>query len=248
VLLACADDTRRIRERRERNNCRSARRRIRIVPAGVPTPPVAPFILPGTGFRAPSIGVTGPPNGTLTSDTTPNYSGTAQSFGAAVARIEAKLDTGPFSSAGVNCSGCGTPTASWTFSPPALADGPHSLSFRAIDTAGRSSPVLTRTLTVDATAPTFTSITATPMSAFVTATFSEPLACLTVNPSDFSAEIGGSLVAVDSVSCTAPGATITLTLASAPPANALVRVTLQHIVSDQAGNIVPWPTIQSDSA
>lgn len=257
VLIACADDTNRIRERRERNNCGSARRRLRIVPRAAPAPPrlvpiTAPGIVlipgPGAAFVTPSLGVTGPPNGSVTFDTTPNYSGTAGSPSAAIARIEASLNGGPFSTAGVNCSGCGTSAASWTFSPSPLTDGPHSFGFRAIDGSGRSSLTITRTLTVDTTAPTFMSITAVPASTAVTATFSEPLACNTVNTFDFSAKINGSAVSVNDVGCSASAATITLILASPPAAGATVEVTLFDVVSDAAGNVVPRPTTRSDVA
>lgn len=253
ALIACADDTRRIRERRERNNCRSASRRIRIVPrAQVPLPglitPVTPGT-PGTTFTTPVLRVEGPPNGSVTSDATPGYTGTAQSSTAAVARVEAKVDAGAFSTLGVSCSGCGTRAVSWTFTPTApLPNGPHAFSFRAIDVNGRSSPTITFTVTVDTTAPTFVSITATPGSNSVAATFSEPLACTTVNSFDFSAEINGSAVAVTGVNCSASSATITLALGSAPAAGATVEVTLSGIVSDQAGNVAPRPTTRSDAA
>lgn len=251
ALIACADDTRRVRESRERNNCRSARRRLPIVPrrGSAPAPPgVPPAGLDPRLFQAPSIALTGPPNGTVTSDATPSYSGTATSPGTRIARVEAKVDAGGFSTAGVSCAGCGTPSASWSFTAAALPDGPHAISFRAIDVFGRGSPILTRTITVDTTPPTFASITATPASTSVTASFSEALACVTVNPFDFTAEINNLPVVVNNASCT--GSTVTLTLASAPGAGQTVEVTLTEagIISDAAGNVVPHPTTRSDVA
>jgi len=197
---------------------------------------------------SPSLGVSGPPNGSATLDTTPDYSGTAGSPRAGIARIESRVDAAPFSTLGVNCLGCGIAAfASWTFSPAApLADGSHSFSFRAIDGRGSPSPVITRNLVVDTVAPTFDSILATPGSSSVTVTFSEPLACNTVNAFDFTAEINGAAVAVNQVSCTASGATITL--ASATLAGANVEVTLSGVVSDPAGNVAPRPTTRSDAA
>ena len=248
ALIACADDTRRVRERRERNNCRSATRRIRIVTAGPQPPSQPPVPVPGTGVAGPSISITGPPNGTLTFDNTPTYSGAAGSFTTAIARVEAKLDAGPFSTAGVTCAGCGNRVATWSFTPTPVPDGPHVFAFRAIDAAGRSSPILTRSLTVDTTAPTFNSITATPASTSVTATFSEPPACITVNPFDFTAEVADVPVAVNSVTCSPNSATVTLVLASAPGAGQNVEVTLSGVISDPAGNVVPQPTVRSDTA
>lgn len=204
---------------------------------------------PGGAFTTPALRVSGPPDGTVTFDATPDYSGTAASSSSVVARIEARVDTGAFSPAGVNCPGCGTSATSWAFTPAApLPDGPHTLSFRAIDASGRSSPTITRNVTVDTTAPTFVSISATPGSNSVTATFSEPLACSTVNAFDFTSEINNSPVAVTGASCSPGAATITLTLASAPAAGATVEITLTGIVSDQAGNVAPAPTTRSDAA
>ena len=233
VLIGCADDTHRIRERRERNNCRSAKRRVQLV-------------APASMFTTPSLLVNGLPDGSLTSDPTPTYSGMTQSPSAAIARVEAKLDSAGFETSGVSCTGCGAAAASWIYSPVApLQDGPHSFGFRAIDASGRSSRTITRTLIVDATAPTFVSITAAPASNAVSATFSEPLDCNTVNPFDFSAQINGSAANVSQVTCSA---TITLTLDATPSAGAIVAVTLSGVVSDPAGNVVPAHTTRSDAA
>ena len=247
ALVACADDTRRVRESRERNNCRSATRRIRIVRPGVFPPAVPPARPPSTISALPTLRLGGPPNGSVTSNTRPTYSGTAQAFGSVISRIEAKVDTGAFSTAGVACSACGTPGAGWTFAPPApLADGPHTFVFRAIDSFGRSSPTITRTLTIDTTPPAFTAISATAGSTTVTATFSEALDCLTANPFDFTAEVNNVGRAVTQATCT--GSTVTLTLGSAPTAGAIVEVTLIGVISDPAGNVVPRPTSRTDPA
>lgn len=245
-LLACADDTRRVRESREHNNCLATAGQIRIVVFPIPTPnPVTP-VLPG--LTTPAITVSGPPDGTATFDATPTYSGTARSTTASIARVEAQVDGGSFSTAGVSCSGCGSLAASWTFSPSPLSQGSHTLAFRAVDVGGRTSPTLSRTVTVDTTAPSFISISASPGSTSVTATFSEPLACSTVNAFDFTAEINGSPVAVNQTSCSASQSTVTLTLGSAPAAGAGVSVTLTGVISDPAGNVTPRPTTRSTTA
>jgi len=159
VLIGCADDTHRIREHGERNNCRAAKRRLQIVALA-------------SMFTTPSLSVSGPLDGSPTSDTTPTYLGTTGSPSALIAGVEARVEIAGFSSAGVTCSGCGTAAATWIYSPVApLQDGPHRFGFRAIDGSGRSSPTITRTLTVDATAPTFVAIAAAPASNSVSATF-----------------------------------------------------------------------------
>lgn len=203
---------------------------------------------PGTVIAPPSLVVTGAPNGSATFDTTPSYTGTATSSAFAVARIEASVDGGAFSTAGVACAGCGTRTASFTFAASPLTEGAHSFGFRALDAAGQSSPTVTRTLTVDTTAPTFNSIAATGSSTSVSATFSESLACSTVGADDFSALLGANPVAVSGVGCDPSSATITLTLGSAPPPGTVVTVTLSGVVSDPAGNVAPRPTARSDTA
>lgn len=249
ALIACADDTRRVRERRERNNCRSATRRMRIVAPTIIRPVPLPPVTPIAAFRSPFLTVSGPPNSTVTNDTTPNYSGTAQAGSAAVTRVEAQLDGGSFSTLGVSCAGCGTAAVSWTFAPAApLADGPHTIAFRAVDALGRSSPTIARTVTVDTAAPIFTSITATPGSNSVTATFSEPLACNTVNAFDFVADIEGAPVGVTQVaSCSGSSNTITLTLGSAPAAGDTVEVGVSGVVSDEAGNVVAHVSRRDDA-
>jgi hypothetical protein len=203
---------------------------------------------PNPTFRAPSLTVSGLPNGTATFDTTPTYSGTATSQTASIARVEASVDGAAFSTAGINCAGCGSPSATWTFSPAPLGEGDRTLRFRAVDTIGLISPTLTRTVTIDTTAPTFDSITATPGSTSVTATFSQPPACSTVNAFDFTAEINNSAVNVTQAACSPGSQTVTLTLGTAPGAGGNVEVTLSGVISDAAGNIVPRPTTRSDSA
>ena len=247
ALVACADDTRRVRESRERNNCRSAAGRIRIIRPSTPNPGPTPPTPPGAS-AFPSINLTGPPNGTVTFDSTPTYSGASQAFGTGVARIEVKVDAGAFSTAGVTCNGCGfAGAATWTFTPAApLADGPHTFVFRAIDGFGRSSALITRSLTVDTTPPTFNAISATAGSTAVTATFSETLACSTANTGDFIATVNGSIRPVTVASCS--GSTVTLTLGSPPTAGQTVAVTLTDVISDPAGNVAPRPTTRSDAA
>jgi hypothetical protein len=67
---------------------------------------------------APSLSITsGPANGGLTNDVTPTFGGSAADGDGGVKRIEAKVDGGSFSTAGVGCTGCGTANATWSFTP-----------------------------------------------------------------------------------------------------------------------------------
>ena len=66
-----------------------------------------------------------------------------------MARVVAAVDGGPFSDSGVACTGCGTPSTTWTWTMPApLAVGPHTVAFRAIDGDGHRSVTVTRGVTV----------------------------------------------------------------------------------------------------
>jgi MYXO-CTERM domain-containing protein len=86
-----------------------------------------------------------PVNGSTTSDTTPDYTGTAEP-GSIVTVIVDGVSIGT-----VTAMAGGT----WTLTQPAaLADGPHAVRATATDAAGNTSPSSnTNTFTVDATAP-----------------------------------------------------------------------------------------------
>jgi hypothetical protein len=73
----------------------------------------------------------------------------------------------------------------------------------------------------------------------VTATFSKPLLCSTLNPADFSALVGNRRALVSALSCREPTAdTIGLTLDTPPRGGEQVQVTLGAAATDQAGNQV----------
>ncbi|HYT38247.1 MAG TPA: Ig-like domain-containing protein, partial [Acidimicrobiia bacterium] len=139
----------------------------------------------------------GPVDGGSGNDSTPTYAGTASDAGG-VAAVQVSVDGAALSVAGVACSGCGTPDATWTWTPPgALADGPHSFSFEAVDGAGFNSPALGRTLTIDTVAPNFVTLAGPSL----VAQFSEPLSCASVARNDFSATVNGASSKLKSVTC-----------------------------------------------
>ena len=86
----------------------------------------------------------GPPDGNLTNDDTPTYDLTASEAGV---DFELSVDNGGFTACGASCD------------VPALADGQHTLRFRAVEQAGAEHPDPTpaeRTVTVDRQAPSVT--------------------------------------------------------------------------------------------
>jgi hypothetical protein len=189
---------------------------------------------------APSVAVgSGPADAGLAATGTPTYGGTATDGGSGVARIEAKVDSSLYSTTGVVCTGCGTASATWTFTPAtALAEGIHTVTFRAVDNVSTNSLTAPRTVTVDFTAPTLSGLAATGGNPLVTLTFSEPVDCASVAATDFAATAGGSAVAVGVATCSgASAASVGLTLDAAPSGGATVVASLAGPVSDVAGNV-----------
>jgi Big-like domain-containing protein/FG-GAP repeat protein len=101
------------------------------------------------GTEIPTIQVTGgPPDQGTTTDTTPTYSGTAADTDGIVVQIQVFVDSGDFASAGVVCTGCGTASATWEWTPTtALGPGEHTIVFSVKDNSGTLG-VDARTVTV----------------------------------------------------------------------------------------------------
>jgi ribosomal protein L24E/UDP-3-O-acyl-N-acetylglucosamine deacetylase len=121
----------------------------------------------------------------------------------------------------------------------------------ATDLAGNDNlPSNTASVDYDNQAPTFDSITATGESDAVTAKFSQPVLCSSVQSTDFTASINGSPVGVTAADCT--GTTddeIVLTLASEPTGGAAVSIRYSgNGITDQAGNEAPRPTTRTTTA
>ena len=96
----------------------------------------------------------GPADGSTTSDPAPSFSGTSSDAITAVTEVEASVDGAAFSTDGVTCNGCGSASATWTWSPLVPpGDGPHTFAFQALDTAGNVSAESVLTVTIDTTTP-----------------------------------------------------------------------------------------------
>jgi hypothetical protein len=187
----------------------------------------------------------GIPDGALTSNPRPAVAGSAVDPDGNVTSMEASVDGSPFASAGASCQGCGLNpqvggpvTWSWT-SVPRLPDGPHTIAIRAVDNAAADSAPVTRTVTVDTVAPKATGLQIASGSASVTATFSKPLLCSTLNPADISVVEGNLRPLVSALACKDPASdTIGLSLATPPRGGEQVQVTMGTAATDQAGNRV----------
>ena len=205
---------------------------------------------------APALSVAGgAPGDVPTSNPHPSYQGTATDPDGNVAAIQASIDGAPFAGYGMACSSCGGAgaigaPAPWTWqSPLRLADGTHTLAFRAVDTAGADSPPVTQTVTIDTVAPKLAGLTASGGSASLTATFSKPLLCSTVIPANLTVLVGSRSFPVDGVSC--PGTAspaIGITLGQAPRGGDQVSVLAATAVTDQAGNPVAGPRVSATAS
>ena len=188
---------------------------------------------------APSAAIgSGPADAGLVATATPTYGGTAADNGSGVARVEASIDGGAFSATGVACTGCGTASAAWTFTPSTgLSEATHTLSFRSVDNVGLNSALSSRTVTVDVTAPALSSVAATGGNGQATLTFVEPVVCSSVAAADFSTTVAGLSDGVTAATCSGTSSTsIVLMLAAAPAGGAAVTVSVTGAVSDAAGN------------
>src|SRR5690606_10210331 len=103
------------------------------------TPPAAPAVVT-------------PADGSLTNDTTPPISGTAEPG----ATVNVRIDGAVVGTTLADGSGA------WTFTPAtALAEGAHTVSATATDAAGNTGPISnTNTFTVDSVAPAAPVVTA----------------------------------------------------------------------------------------
>ena len=156
--------------------------------------------------------------------------------------IEASVDGAAFTSAGVQCTGCGRAAeAAWTYTPKSdLANGKHTLAFRSIDNAGRHSAAASRAVTVDSVAPALSQVRAAGGSGRVEVFFSEPVTC-SANPSAlFRTSVGGRSAQITGLACN--GSSAALTLSRVPEGGARVDVGLRSTsrgrpgVTDTAGN------------
>ena len=97
-----------------------------------------------TGPTAPNVSVTTPTN-----DTTPYWSWSSGGSGDATGVYQYRIDGGAWSV---------ETTATYLYTPTALAEGPHTLDVQEKDTAGNWSNTGSNTVTVDVTPPTLNSV------------------------------------------------------------------------------------------
>jgi Big-like domain-containing protein len=104
---------------------------------------------------APTIHIIASPAGGYSATAKPSISGSAaDSGGSGVKNVTVSIDGGSFSGAAVTCTGCGSTSASWSFTAASnLSEGSHTISFRSTDVAGNVSASTSRTITVDTVDP-----------------------------------------------------------------------------------------------
>jgi hypothetical protein len=160
-----------------------------------------------TTHSDPTAAITGgPANGAVSPSASPTYSGTATGHGSGIDKVQVSVDGGSHFITGVTCTGCGTATASWSFTPTApLAEGSHTLAFRSRDLAGSTSANVTRTVIVDTVTPTL-AVNASPANGAVTASAS-PIYSGTAGDSGSGVQkiqvsVNGSSFSVTGVTCT----------------------------------------------
>jgi hypothetical protein len=193
---------------------------------------------------APSSAIDGgAPEAAPTSNAWPTYQGSATDPDGNVVRVEASIDGGDFTSAGISCSGCYSraPIAGpvgWTWRAPGrLADGPHTIAFRSVDNAGAASPAVARSVTIDTVPPTATGLQATGGAAALTVTFSKPMLCSTLAPADFSALVAGRWATVSDIACSGDTSrSLTFTLDTPVPGGSEVILRAGGAGTDAAGN------------
>ncbi|HEX2054838.1 MAG TPA: transglycosylase domain-containing protein [Actinomycetota bacterium] len=159
-----------------------------------------------------------------------------------VQAVEVSVDGGVFSTAGVECDGCGrNGSGSWIFRPrAALGHGEHNLAFRSVDNAGVRSRGKSLAVTVDALAPAVRHVKASGGNAVVEVIFSEPVVCAPEPTAQMRVAVAGRRSAVTAVGCT--GSAARLTLGRAPQGGEQVDVALRSTrraaaaLADPAGN------------
>jgi len=191
----------------------------------------------------------------FTSDPRPTFQGAAVDADGSVVGIEASIDGGPFRNDGVACTGCtnappapgaavaGIPV-SWTYQPRTLGDGVHTLVLRSVDNGGATSPVVARTVVVDASRPQMKVVMSAPGSRVVSVLFSKPVACSSVNPGNFSVMVDGALATPVVATCMGgSNALVDLGLSQAPGSGQVVKVSLDRPAMDDAGNRSAAPVV-----
>jgi hypothetical protein len=115
------------------------------------TPQAPRLSLTTADTAAPEVAITQPAQDGATVESRVDVAGSA-SDDISVAAVEISLDGGGWTTAA--CTGCGSPTATWSHELTGLSPGSHSLEARARDSSGNLSEVATRSFSAqDAPSP-----------------------------------------------------------------------------------------------
>jgi len=184
-----------------------------------------------------------------TNDNTPTFTGMAIDELSNIASVEYQVGTGSWRAwvaATATDGAFDSPSESYTFTIPALADGGYTVQVRATDAASPPNTTLeadyaTDSFTVDVTAPTVVSrypasgATGVLVTTTVTATFSEAMNASTITTSSFTLKIGSTPVS-GSVSYNAGTYTATFTPSADLADDTIYTASLSTAVTDAAGN------------
>jgi len=196
------------------------------------------------------VGDTTPPTVTITvltpdptNDNTPTFTGTATDSLSNISSVEYQVGTGSWrawTEASATDGAFDSPSESYTFTIPALADGGYIVSVRATDAAANTTAeadYASDSFTVDTTAPTVTSTspvadaTDVAVTTTVTATFSEAMNASTITTGSFTLDGVAGSVSYNSGTYTA-----TFTPSADLAEGTTYTATLSTAITDAAGN------------
>jgi hypothetical protein len=186
-------------------------------------------------------------NPALDPDATATIEGTARDPDGVIDRVEVSLDEAAFTSKGVRCRGCGR-SQEVTFSievEQGAAGSRRTVALRARDGASAVSAPVGSGLTSDANAPVFQTISARAGISTVTAGFSEPIACGSVDTSDFAITGSGKRRLILATVCAGDAQKkVELRIAGRISKGEKFTVELKGDLTDVAGNVVNPATLR----
>jgi hypothetical protein len=173
--------------------------------------------------------------------------GTASDPDGKIESVEASLDEGPFSAKLVRCRGCGrSQEVTFTIDVEQAAPGSRrTVAFRARDGASAFSSPGRSGIASDAEAPVFETISARSGVSTVTAEFSEPIDCTTVDKSSFRVTSNGKARNVLTTLCAGDAQKeVQLRVAGRIKPGEEMAVRLTGGLTDLAGNAVQPVTLK----
>jgi len=184
-----------------------------------------------------------------TNDNTPTFTGTAIDDLSNIASVEYQVGTGSWRvwvEATATDGAFDSPSESYTFTIPALADGGYTVYVRATDAASPPNTTAEEnhasdSFTIDTAAPTIVSrypasgATGVPVATNVTATFSEAMDASTITTGSFTLKIGTTPVS-GSVSYNSGTYTATFTPSADLADDTTYTASLSTAITDVAGN------------